>query len=297
MIKSVRDNDRFQALLACLPAARALVHRHTGDRRSADGRRARPLPALRRRRQAGRHRAGGGGDAWACTNPSAGRGLSVGAMQVQLCRTSYGASLGDPEALAGRGTPSPRSGWRRGSTTRCGRTRCGSRSSRRRGTTGPHRRRTRPAPGSSPPRWRTPRCSAGCSRRSCACPAAGRAGPAGGRRRDGPARTRRARADAGADPATGGGAAVMTSPVHRLAWRPPTRASAVTSSRSPVATTRCCSRRCATTSPRGVCTTCRPLRRALIDASDWSLSVGGAVARTLRLDLDGLRSYPKASLR
>lgn len=40
------------------------------------------------------------GDAWACTNPSAGRGLSVGAVHAQLLRHTVRAHLGDPAALA-----------------------------------------------------------------------------------------------------------------------------------------------------------------------------------------------------
>ncbi|SEP15444.1 2-polyprenyl-6-methoxyphenol hydroxylase [Trujillonella endophytica] len=40
------------------------------------------------------------GDAWACTNPSAGRGLSVGLVQAQLLRTVVAAHLGDPATLA-----------------------------------------------------------------------------------------------------------------------------------------------------------------------------------------------------
>ncbi|MGY1742546.1 MULTISPECIES: NAD(P)/FAD-dependent oxidoreductase [unclassified Blastococcus] len=39
------------------------------------------------------------GDAWACTNPSAGRGLSMGAVQVQLLRAVVAAHLDDPAAL------------------------------------------------------------------------------------------------------------------------------------------------------------------------------------------------------
>jgi 2-polyprenyl-6-methoxyphenol hydroxylase-like FAD-dependent oxidoreductase len=39
-------------------------------------------------------------DAWACTNPSAGRGLSVGALHVQLLRDVVRQHVGAPEALA-----------------------------------------------------------------------------------------------------------------------------------------------------------------------------------------------------
>jgi 2-polyprenyl-6-methoxyphenol hydroxylase-like FAD-dependent oxidoreductase len=40
------------------------------------------------------------GDAWACTNPSAGRGISVGLMHVQQLRDAVRAAAGDPLALA-----------------------------------------------------------------------------------------------------------------------------------------------------------------------------------------------------
>lgn len=40
------------------------------------------------------------GDAWACTNPSAGRGLSMGAIHAQLLRRTVAAHLDDPLAFA-----------------------------------------------------------------------------------------------------------------------------------------------------------------------------------------------------
>jgi len=40
------------------------------------------------------------GDAWACTNPSAGRGLSIGLMHAQRLRDVVRSSLGDPAAFA-----------------------------------------------------------------------------------------------------------------------------------------------------------------------------------------------------
>ncbi len=39
------------------------------------------------------------GDAWACTNPSAGRGMTVGLIHARLLRDVVGAALHDPEAL------------------------------------------------------------------------------------------------------------------------------------------------------------------------------------------------------
>lgn len=41
------------------------------------------------------------GDAWACTNPSAGRGLSVGLLHAQRLRDVARASLADPRTFAG----------------------------------------------------------------------------------------------------------------------------------------------------------------------------------------------------
>jgi hypothetical protein len=40
------------------------------------------------------------GDAWACTNPSAGRGMSLGLMQAQVLRQVTAAHLDDPATLA-----------------------------------------------------------------------------------------------------------------------------------------------------------------------------------------------------
>jgi len=40
------------------------------------------------------------GDAWACTNPSAGRGMSLGLMQAQVMRQVTAAHLDDPATLA-----------------------------------------------------------------------------------------------------------------------------------------------------------------------------------------------------
>jgi flavin-dependent dehydrogenase len=40
------------------------------------------------------------GDAWACTNPSAGRGLSVGLAQAQLLRRAVAGHLDQPATLA-----------------------------------------------------------------------------------------------------------------------------------------------------------------------------------------------------
>lgn len=40
------------------------------------------------------------GDSWACTNPSAGRGLSVGVLHAQVLRDTVRSHIGDPAALA-----------------------------------------------------------------------------------------------------------------------------------------------------------------------------------------------------
>ena len=40
------------------------------------------------------------GDAWACTNPSAGRGLSVGLLHAQVLRDVARQQINDPEAFS-----------------------------------------------------------------------------------------------------------------------------------------------------------------------------------------------------
>lgn len=40
------------------------------------------------------------GDSWACTNPSAGRGITVGLIHAQALRNVVRSTLGDPEGLA-----------------------------------------------------------------------------------------------------------------------------------------------------------------------------------------------------
>jgi flavin-dependent dehydrogenase len=40
------------------------------------------------------------GDAWACTNPSAGRGITVGLIHAQCLRNTVRAGVDDPEAFA-----------------------------------------------------------------------------------------------------------------------------------------------------------------------------------------------------
>ena len=62
------------------------------------------------------------GDAWACTNPSAGRGLSVGIVHAQLLRKTARAISMTRQAWRGRGRRAP-SGWSlRSTSTRSGRT-------------------------------------------------------------------------------------------------------------------------------------------------------------------------------
>lgn len=41
-----------------------------------------------------------GGDAWACTNPSAGRGMTMGLLHARLLRDAVRRHIGDPVALA-----------------------------------------------------------------------------------------------------------------------------------------------------------------------------------------------------
>ncbi|MGY1772119.1 FAD-dependent oxidoreductase [Blastococcus sp. SYSU D00813] len=100
LLKALRDPDAFDRVVAACP-----THAHWLDGRPLDGVRA----------MAGTldcHRSyvvdgvpvvtgfAAVGDAWACTNPSAGRGLSMGAVQTQLLRAVVAAHLADPAALA-----------------------------------------------------------------------------------------------------------------------------------------------------------------------------------------------------
>ena len=63
---------------AVVPDGRPLDRRRADHRRQADGQDRGPAPHVRRRRRAGRNRRRAVGDAWACTNPSLGRGISIG---------------------------------------------------------------------------------------------------------------------------------------------------------------------------------------------------------------------------
>ena len=86
---------------ARLPAAGPLARRRTDHERAADGRGARPR--CRRFVVDGRPVVTGlaaVGDAWACTNPSAGRGLSVGLLHAQVLRQVVAAHLADPATFA-----------------------------------------------------------------------------------------------------------------------------------------------------------------------------------------------------
>jgi 2-polyprenyl-6-methoxyphenol hydroxylase-like FAD-dependent oxidoreductase len=99
-LKAVRDNDRFDALVrACPLHAQWLDGTPISDVLPMAG----VLDRYRRFVVEGAPVVTGlvaVGDAWACTNPSAGRGLSVGAMHVQLLRDVVRRHAGDPEALA-----------------------------------------------------------------------------------------------------------------------------------------------------------------------------------------------------
>ncbi len=84
--QELRDPEPFRPVVQA-SRSRALARRRTDHRVLADGRHPRPVPALRRRRRVRSSRAiAAVGDAWACTNPSAGRGISVGMIHAQRLR-------------------------------------------------------------------------------------------------------------------------------------------------------------------------------------------------------------------
>ncbi len=100
LLKGLRDPDAFDRVVAACP-----THAHWLDGRPLDGVRAMAgtLDCHRSYLVDGRPVVSGFaaiGDAWACTNPSAGRGLSMGAVQTQLLRAVVATHLGDPAALA-----------------------------------------------------------------------------------------------------------------------------------------------------------------------------------------------------
>ena len=119
------------------------------------------------------------GDAWACTNPSAGRGITVGLLHAQCLRDTVRSDLGDPEGFVrawddateqragavllvpdrGRPRPSGRDG----------------RPPSRQGAAGARTRTRRRWPR---PSCATPTCSGACSKSACAWPSPTRCSPA-----------------------------------------------------------------------------------------------------------------------
>lgn len=99
-LRALRDPDVFTRVLRACPR-----HAHWLDGRPVTG--VLPMAGVLDRK---RDLAVGGrpvvtgfaavGDAWACTNPSAGRGMSVGLVHAQLLRTVVRAHLDDPAAFA-----------------------------------------------------------------------------------------------------------------------------------------------------------------------------------------------------
>lgn len=99
-LKAVRDPAVFARVVAASP-----VHAHWLDGRPVSDVEAMggPLDACRRFAVDGKPVVTGFaavGDAWACTNPSAGRGLSVGLVHAQLLRRAVAEHGGDPGAFA-----------------------------------------------------------------------------------------------------------------------------------------------------------------------------------------------------
>jgi 2-polyprenyl-6-methoxyphenol hydroxylase-like FAD-dependent oxidoreductase len=102
LLRGLRDPERFSAVIAACPMhAHWLEGEPITDIRTMAG----ILDRYRRYLVDGRPVATGVvavGDAWACTNPSAGRGLSVGILQAQRLRSVIREGLDDPEALVRR---------------------------------------------------------------------------------------------------------------------------------------------------------------------------------------------------
>lgn len=99
-LKAFRDADRFTAVVAAYP-----LHKHWLDGEPITD--VLPMAGIldryRRFVVDGRPVATGFaavGDAWACTNPSAGRGLSVGAIHARLLRDTVRTSIDDPLVFA-----------------------------------------------------------------------------------------------------------------------------------------------------------------------------------------------------
>ena len=87
----------WTALVRALPAPRALARRRADHGRDGDGRRDRPLP---RSTGAGPPGLVSVGDAWACTNPSLGRGMSLGLAHAALLRRTVREHGDRPVELA-----------------------------------------------------------------------------------------------------------------------------------------------------------------------------------------------------
>lgn len=99
-LRSLRDAGRFSAVVGACP-----VHAHwlDGEPLTDVLTTAGVVDRYRRMVVDGRPVATGivaVGDAWACTNPSAGRGMTVGLIQAQCLRDVVRAHIGDPDALA-----------------------------------------------------------------------------------------------------------------------------------------------------------------------------------------------------
>ncbi|MGI8984621.1 MAG: FAD-dependent oxidoreductase [Acidimicrobiales bacterium] len=99
-LRGLRDAERFTAVIRACPA-----HAHWLEGEPITGVLATAGVVDRYRRMVvdGAPVATGivaAGDAWACTNPSAGRGITVGLIHAQCVRDVVRAHIGDPDALA-----------------------------------------------------------------------------------------------------------------------------------------------------------------------------------------------------
>ena len=99
-LKALRNVETFKRVVALSPMQAPWLDGEAITEVLAMSGVRRPLPTLRRRRQAGGDRLVAVADAWACTNPSAGRGIALGLAHAVSLRDTIRKTGGDPVRLA-----------------------------------------------------------------------------------------------------------------------------------------------------------------------------------------------------
>ena len=101
-LRGVQGRRRVDERRQELPARGALARRRTHlDEDRGHGEDRRPAPRLRGRRHACGHRVLPLADSWACTNPSVGRGISIGTLHAAALRDLLRDAPADPVAMPG----------------------------------------------------------------------------------------------------------------------------------------------------------------------------------------------------